>query len=397
MSSTGWFLQSADRRFGPLTEDEMRAYFRAGMVKANDVVHAPGREAPLGASEAAEQLGMPAPPPQPVAPTPYEPPRKPATPAAESMAAPAPVAPATAAPAPVPTTSVPLVPPPPTANFKLTERGPDARWPIALWIALLFGAHLFLAPRVLPARAATMDGFAVISFLVCAVVAVAVFFGFTRLAKAIRARPPRVYVALAAVTLAYAVFGVQDLLADKRHDPSGERVDVRQSLHAWDRAAAEFNRKRDYAGLLELSQRWVREHEDDAYAWMWLGVAHGELGSWPEAERDHERAVALAPELPDALFGLGDARNQVGDYAGAIEVYERGLQHDTRRPGVWNNLGNAYHRVGRLEDQVLAYERAVALDPRFAIGWSNLARAYRLQGRTAKADEAQERARELGK
>jgi tetratricopeptide (TPR) repeat protein len=394
MPPTGWFLQSADRRYGPLTEDEMRAYFRAGMVKANDVVHAPDREAAISATEAAEELGMPAPPPLPVAPKPYEPPRKPVTPVANAVATPTPPAPAP--PATTPSAHEPLVPPPPTANFKLTERGPDARWPIALWIALLFGVHLFLAPRLFPARASTIDGFAVISFVACAIVAVAVFALFAQLAKAIRTRPPRIHVALAALSLAYVFFGAQDFLADKRRDPAGARVGVRESLQAWDLAAEKLDRDKDYAGLLELSDRWVREHNDDAYAWMWRGFAHDGLKQYPEALRDQEHALALAPDKPWAMFNVGDARSRVGNNAGAIEMYERGNQRDPGQPRVWNNLGNAYGRAGRVDDQVVAYERALALDPKYALAWSNLAIAYRNTGRPAKADEAAARARALG-
>jgi tetratricopeptide (TPR) repeat protein len=227
-------------------------------------------------------------------------------------------------------------------------------------------------------------------------VAVAVYFGFAQLARALRSQAPRAHVALAAVTLAYLVFGAQDFLSDKRRDPTGARVGVRESLQAWDVAAEKLDRDKDYAGLLELGERWTREHREDAYAWMWLGFAHEGLGRFPEALRDQERSLALAPDKPWAMFNVADARNRVGDYAGAIEMYERGNQRDPSKPGAWNNLGNAYGRVGRTDDQVIAYERALALDPKFVTAWSNLAIAYRDQGRDAKADEARERARALG-
>jgi tetratricopeptide (TPR) repeat protein len=325
----------------------------------------------------------------PAAPKAYEPPRKPVTPTTDA-ATPMPAAPVP--PAVVPPANVPLVPPPPTANFKLTERGPDARWPIALWVALLFGLHLFLAPRLFPARAAAMDGFAVVSFLVCALVAVAVFAAFAQLARAIRSRAPRIHVALAAVTLAYLFFGAQDLLTERRRTPAGERVGVRESLQAWDVAAEKLDRDKDYAGLLELSERWVREHPKDEYAWTWRGTAHGGLGRWPEAVRDYEHAQALAPGKAWVYAMLGDARGEAGDHAGAIDAYERSNAIDPKKPGVWNNLGNSYGRVGRIDDQILAYERALALDPKYALTWSNLAVAYRNQGLEAKANEAQARA-----
>ena len=33
----GWILHSGGRKFGPLSEDELRGYFRAGMVKSVDI------------------------------------------------------------------------------------------------------------------------------------------------------------------------------------------------------------------------------------------------------------------------------------------------------------------------------------------------------------------------
>ena len=386
MTTSGWTLQSGTRQFGPMSEDEMRAYFRAGMVKANDVVHAPGREAPLTAAEAADELGMPAPPPLPVAPTPYEPPRKPAVPVAPvtDVAAPAPVTPSIA-----PPPNVPLAPPPPTSGFKVTERGPDARWPIVLWVALLFGLHLYLVPRVLPAQVAAVSNFAVLSFAAIGVVAAIVFVGFAQLAKAIRTRPPRAYVALAAITLAYLGFGARELIVDTSVDPAGHRVAKDESLAKWDRAAADMRKRGDYAALLELSQRWIREHREDVYGWAHYGEALGELERYPESLRAHEHAMQLAPDQAWTWTQLGGARMHVGDTAGAVAAYEHGLKLDSRDPVAWNNLGNAYNKLGRIDDQVRAYERAVAIDPTFQVSWKNLARIYGQQGRVAKAAEAQ--------
>src|SRR6187402_2484103 len=65
----GWILHSLAqaRRFGPMSEDELRGYFRAGMVKSVDRLTAPGDVAMRPAAEVAAMLGVniPAGPPPP--------------------------------------------------------------------------------------------------------------------------------------------------------------------------------------------------------------------------------------------------------------------------------------------------------------------------------------------
>src|SRR5687767_10723588 len=78
-NDNGWYLHSQGRRFGPLSEDDLRGYFRAGMVKSVDRITVPGQAAMLAAAEVAAMLGETAPvgpPPAPIAPvaTPAAPP-----------------------------------------------------------------------------------------------------------------------------------------------------------------------------------------------------------------------------------------------------------------------------------------------------------------------------------
>src|SRR5207342_2584997 len=76
-ASKGWILHSKGRKFGPLTEDELRGYFRAGMVQSVDRLTAPGDFAMRAAGEVATMIGENPPPGPP--PEPLDAPRTPAT------------------------------------------------------------------------------------------------------------------------------------------------------------------------------------------------------------------------------------------------------------------------------------------------------------------------------
>src|SRR5687767_7406714 len=159
MTTVGWTLHSGRRSFGPLTEDELRAYFRAHMVKADDRIDAPGRDAPLSATEVAAMLGIEGQ--LPSAPKPYEPPRaanvgfggRGVSPDAvvAGSASPQTRPPPAVAPdagTPPPTSALP---PPPSARLQPpVEQGPAPRWPLAVWILALFAMHVVLAPRLFP-------------------------------------------------------------------------------------------------------------------------------------------------------------------------------------------------------------------------------------------------------
>jgi hypothetical protein len=103
-TGAGWILHSLaqGRRFGPLTEDELRNYFRAGMVKSVDRLSAPGDAALRPAAEVAALLDLPAPvgPPPPELPPPAPKLASAAAPATAIAASAAAAAPAAAGPGP---------------------------------------------------------------------------------------------------------------------------------------------------------------------------------------------------------------------------------------------------------------------------------------------------------
>ena len=79
------------------------------------------------------------------------------------------------------------------------------------------------------------------------------------------------------------------------------------------------------------------------------------------ASQSFERAVALAPDQPDAWFKAALARQDLHDLDGAIAALERVLAASPERVDALVNYGIVLQESGRLHDALRAYGRAFRL------------------------------------
>lgn len=98
------------------------------------------------------------------------------------------------------------------------------------------------------------------------------------------------------------------------------------------------------------------------------------------AVAQYQAALAICPDLPDALLGLGEAFLQLGRFSAAAEAYERVLAGGLVTAEILSNLGNALFYSGRLDEAIARYEQALAIKPDLAQTLSNLAEALRRGG-----------------
>jgi TolB-like protein len=110
-----------------------------------------------------------------------------------------------------------------------------------------------------------------------------------------------------------------------------------------------------------------------------------------------ERALRLAPKLPEAYLALGNYYSLVrADFPHAIEQYNKGLALAPAHAELLGALGLAEQGLGKVDDALAHMHRGLALDPRSLLYTRRLARlltyAHRYEEASALLDRAREQA-----
>lgn len=132
----------------------------------------------------------------------------------------------------------------------------------------------------------------------------------------------------------------------------------------------------DFAAARESYQRAA---EAPAYAAPHLALAllARNAGDAVAAGSAVQRALALAPNDPDALHLRGDLAFDAGRYADARRDYETVRARRPAYPRIDNDIGVAAARAGDTRAAAESFRRAVDADPADADARNNLARALR--------------------
>ena len=115
------------------------------------------------------------------------------------------------------------------------------------------------------------------------------------------------------------------------------------------------------------------------------------------AHRSAEKALALAPKLPEAYLAMGYYYTLVRtDYDKAIETYSAGLALNPAHAELLGSLGLAEQGRGNLEKAIEYMQRGLALDPRAGLYTRRLTRALTYAHRFAEAEAMSRRALTIG-
>lgn len=111
-----------------------------------------------------------------------------------------------------------------------------------------------------------------------------------------------------------------------------------------------------------------------------------------------EEAILDNPTDADAYCFKGLALFDLGRYEEAVNAYEQALLLDpSHASGYYHNIGNAFACLQRDEEAINAYEQALRLDPHAVIIYRSIGDAFRRLGQQAKAQQADEKVRELSR
>jgi Flp pilus assembly protein TadD/TolB-like protein len=139
-------------------------------------------------------------------------------------------------------------------------------------------------------------------------------------------------------------------------------------LEGWDVETNAEGAITAFTHAIEADDDFADAHAALARA-LWLqyrNVSEAELVD--RAINEAQRAVELAPDLPEARLALGIVQLGRGRSAEAAAAFESALRMAPADDAICRRIGQAYYDLGRSEEAILFYDRAVALRPGF---WGN--------------------------
>lgn len=147
---------------------------------------------------------------------------------------------------------------------------------------------------------------------------------------------------------------------------------------------------------VEILNAALAETPDHGEAQFLLGWARMQLGETAEAIPALERAVQLAPDVPERLNALALAyEEERRDPVKIDRLYRRALAIQPALADVRVNYGRFLETQGRLDEALAIYRQAVDEQPWLEEAHYNLGTALLQQGRTEAAEQALQRALEL--
>jgi tetratricopeptide (TPR) repeat protein len=117
------------------------------------------------------------------------------------------------------------------------------------------------------------------------------------------------------------------------------------------------------AGTSTVLEKYVALRNDNAKAWLGLGMAYVQQKRYADARQPLERSVQLDPNIAEAEYQLGVVSKNDGRSAEAIQHFQRAVKLQPQHAKALWSLGNLYLQSGDLQNAQEALQRAEAIDP----------------------------------
>ena len=138
--------------------------------------------------------------------------------------------------------------------------------------------------------------------------------------------------------------------------------------------------------LTEIIRDDASHKREDWRLFYARGVSRGELGDWPEGERDLLKALALQPDDASLLNYVGYSYVDRGEHLDfAMDMIRRAAEMEPNEGYIIDSLGWAHYRLGDYETATQHLERAVELEPGDPVLNDHLGDAYWQTGRKLEA------------
>ncbi|WP_300581815.1 winged helix-turn-helix domain-containing protein [Marivita sp.] len=146
--------------------------------------------------------------------------------------------------------------------------------------------------------------------------------------------------------------------------------------------------RRNFEIASRLAQKALDIDPDFGLAWALLAISrtglYGLSGSTEHGLQAAERALALNPDLAEALAAKAFVLAGLGRFDEAFELHERSLQLDPNSYDVRFLYGRTCFQTGRHDEAILHWERATELSEADLAATSHVAMCYKATGQHEK-------------
>lgn len=163
--------------------------------------------------------------------------------------------------------------------------------------------------------------------------------------------------------------------------------------------------KREKAELRQRQETLAHEREEAQRRAQEQEEARGRAEAYKQQEQEreyynkaltaYEQALRLNSRDVTALKGKANALEGLGRYSEALEALSAALALDANAV-IYSRIGDVLAKLRRYDDALAAYKQAVMLDATFADAYYHMGEVLYHLGRGQEAEQAREKAKELG-
>lgn len=107
-----------------------------------------------------------------------------------------------------------------------------------------------------------------------------------------------------------------------------------------------------------------------------IGECYERMGDLLSAVSYYEKALAIDPHYPDAIYGMGIVCSLCDNLPDSLKYIRQAIDLDPFNSEYHFSLGNVYRRMGKIEKAIEAYRTATHIDPQDYESWINIAQLY---------------------
>lgn len=162
----------------------------------------------------------------------------------------------------------------------------------------------------------------------------------------------------------------------------------------------------NYEEAEQALQKSIRLYPENYISWNYLGYARQSKNDLNGAYDAFKKSTELRINYSSSWVNLGRLQGQMAKYAEALKTLEQAMNSTQgQSPEVYNEIAkvlimqgmsNNYMRQGNMNSALQYLGRAIELYPNYGEAYRNMAYAYSQLGNNTMAEQALQRARQLG-